>query len=385
MAFEPVPEPLVYRYRPDALWALRNEELRRRLPWYYSVLFNEAPAKYLIAKRLKASRDPYEGSLRLKELWDIHEELSRRFGELWERAKRGEDLGGEEEPNYLDVKIAIAKRMLKACELCEWRCKVNREEKIGACRVGRECFVYSYFHHLGEESPLVPSGTIFYGGCNFRCVFCQNWDISQVKSISYEVFSPRGLAEIQRQLAIWGARNINHVGGEPTPHIPFILESLKYLDVNIPQLWNSNMYMSTEAMRLLKDVIDIWLPDLKYGNDACARRLSGIKNYFAVATRNILEAYDGGRGDVIVRHLVLPNHIDCCTRPVVRWLAENVPNAVVNLMDQYRPEYKVVEDPQKYPDISRRLTREEFAAALKIAHEYGYEMTQRELMIRRSG
>ncbi|MEN2999860.1 MAG: radical SAM protein [Acidilobaceae archaeon] len=376
-----VPEPLVYRYRPDALQALRNAELRERLSWYYSVLFNEAPAKYLIAKRLKSPVDPYDPGLSLQELWEVHDSLSLRFKEKWKRAREGE-LGEVAKPSYLDVKVAIAKRMLRGCELCEWKCKVNREEKIGVCRVGDECFVYSYFHHLGEEAPLVPSGTIFYGGCNFRCAFCQNWDISQVKSRNYELFSPRVLAEVQRELAVWGARNINHVGGEPTPHLPFILESLLYLDINIAQLWNSNMYMSAEAMKLLKDVIDIWLPDLKYGNDSCARRLSAIKNYFAVATRNILEAYEEGRGSVIVRHLVLPNHLECCTRPVLKWLAENVPRAVLNLMDQYRPEYKVAEEPQRYPDISRRLTREEFRRALKMAEELGYKLTQEELMVR---
>ncbi|MCS7106741.1 MAG: radical SAM protein [Acidilobaceae archaeon] len=380
-----VPEPLVYRYRPDALWALKNSELRERLSWYYSVLFNEAPAKYLIAKRIKSPVDPYEPQVSLEELWKVHDSLSAIFKEEWKRIANGAPLGEVVRPNYLDVKVAIAKRMMKRCELCEWRCRVNREEKIGVCRVGRECFVYSYFHHLGEEAPLVPSGTIFYGGCNFRCAFCQNWDISQVKSSRYEVLAPKALAEAQEELAIWGARNINHVGGEPTPHIPFILESLLYLDTNVAQLWNSNMYMSREAMKLLKDVIDIWLPDLKYGNDSCARRLSGVKNYFAVATRNILEAYEEGEGSVIVRHLVLPNHLECCTRPVLRWLAEKVPGAVLNLMDQYRPEYKAAEEPERYPDISRRLTREEFRRAVEMAEGLGYRFTQEELMIRRSG
>jgi len=381
---EPMPESLVYRFRPDALRALHNRVLRERLPWYYSVLYGEKPAKFLIARSIESPLDPYDESLSLEELWTVHERLALEHRRLWLDIYEGVERlrGVEPRFSYLDVKIAIARRMLRRCELCEWRCKADRASgRIGVCRVANECMVYSFFHHTGEEAPLVPSGTIFYGGCPFRCVFCQNWEISQVKTQDYIKVTPHTLALIQESLAKTGARNINHVGGEPTPQIPFILESLKYLKVNIAQLWNSDMHMTPEAMKLIKDVIDIWLPDFKFGNDECGRRLSKVKAYFSVAARNHVEAYDGGLGDMIVRHLVLPNHIECCTRPVVEWLSKNVPRALLNLMDQYHPDYLVLKEPERYEDIARRLTRREFEEALQIARSHGYTLEVEELLM----
>ncbi|MEM1695962.1 MAG: pyruvate formate lyase-activating protein, partial [Desulfurococcaceae archaeon] len=152
-------------------------------------------------------------------------------------------------------------------------------------------------------------------------------------------------------------------------HLPFILESLKYLDANVPQLWNSNMYMTLESTNLLVDVIDIWLPDLKYGNNECAWRLSKVRNYWEITTRNIKIAHD--TGDMIIRHLVLPNHIECCTRTTLEWIAKNAPRALVNVMEQYRPEHIVAKYPKLYPDIARRLKREEIYVAYKIAEELG--------------
>ncbi len=359
--------------RPDSITVWNDPEVKQRLNHYYKVMRNERPAKFLVVKKVKVDVDPYSAELSLDELWELHRKASHEFRNLYKDvAERGEALEKLEVPrhSYLDVKVAIAYRLYSPCRLCERRCGAVRSEgKPGVCLVDREAIVHSYFHHMGEEAPLVPSGTIFYGGCNFKCVFCQNYDISQVNARVGERFTPRELAAIQAYLRRRGARNINHVGGEPTPHIPFILESLKYLDVNVPQLWNSNMYMTLESMELLIDVIDIWLPDLKYGNNDCAWRLSKVRNYWEVATRNIKLAHD--TGDIIIRHLVLPNHIECCTRPVLKWIAENTPRALVNVMDQYRPEHIVARYPKLYPDIARRPTREEILAAYKIADELG--------------
>ena len=122
-------------------------------------------------------------------------------------------------------------------------------------------------------------------------------------------------------------------------------------------------------MKLLVDLIDIWLPDFKYGNDKCAWRLSKVKNYFDVVSRNHLIAYQ--YGDMIIRHLVLPNHIECCSEPVLEWIAENCPNALVNVMDQYRPEHIVLSHPDRYEDISRRPSSDEIKRAYKIAKDLG--------------
>jgi len=127
--------------------------------------------------------------------------------------------------------------------------------------------------------------------------------------------------------------------------------------------------MSLDSMSLLEDIVDIWLPDLKYGNNNCAWRLSKVRNYWEIATRNIKRAHEAG--DIIIRHLVMPNHIECCTRPVLEWIAKNAPRALVNIMDQYRPEHLVARYPKMYPDIARRPTQSEMREAYRIAKELG--------------
>jgi putative pyruvate formate lyase activating enzyme len=129
------------------------------------------------------------------------------------------------------------------------------------------------------------------------------------------------------------------------------------------------MYMSWESMKLLRDLIDLWLPDLKYGNDSCAYRYSRVRRYWEIVTRNIREAYRNG--EIIIRHLVLPNHLECCTRRVLEWIAENTPNALVNIMGQYRPEHLVLHHPEKWPEISRPVSEGEMREAYRIAEELG--------------
>ncbi len=363
----------IFMLRPDAITVWEYDEVREYLSWYHSVMVNEKPAKYRIVKRIEAPLNPYEDGVNISELWMIHDKLAIEFRKIWNKIKNDE-LSINEFPtpkySFLDVKIVLARELMRECILCERKCRVKRlEGKRGVCLVSNQCIVHSYFHHMGEEAPLVPSGTIFYGGCNFKCVFCQNYDISQTNVWDGEIVTPRQLARIQEYLRKTGARNINHVGGDPTPHLYFIIESFKYTDVNVPQLWNSNMYLTIESMKLLVDLIDIWLPDFKYGNNKCAWRLSRVRNYWEVITRNLKYAYENG--DMIIRHLVLPNHIECCTRSVLEWIAKNTPKVLVNVMEQYRPEHLVARYPDKYPDIARRPSIKEIREAYRIADELG--------------
>jgi len=377
-----VPEHVWRRLRPDAVAVWEYPEVRRALSWYYRVMVDEAPAKFLLARIVEAPFDP--SKLDTEALREEARKLRGELRSLWERAKRGgytledyrKDSRGGPSHSLLEVDAVLAWRYASPCILCERRCRVDRRRQIGACRLDIKTYVHSWFHHMGEEAPLVPSGTIFYGGCNFSCVYCQNFDISQTRPRAGEVVDARRLADIQRLLRVYGARNINHVGGDPTPSLHTIVESLLYLDVNVPQLWNSNMYMSIEAMEILTDIIDIWLPDFKYGNDKCARRLSAVPRYLEVVTRNLRLAAESG--DMIIRHLVLPGHLECCTKPVLRWIAENLPKdrVLVNIMDQYRPEHLVAKHPRLWPEIARRPTREEieeayaYAAKLGLLYEY---------------
>jgi len=158
-------------------------------------------------------------------------------------------------------------------------------------------------------------------------------------------------------------RNVNFVGGEPTPQLPFILDALQYVKSNIPTVWNSNFYMSLKSMNLLKNVIDIYLSDWKYWNNKCAERLSKVKNYLEIIKRNHDLAFKNS--EMIIRHLVLPNHFDCCTKPILKYIAENYgEKVIVNIMGQYRPGYKA----HRYSDISG-YPKEELEKAWKLAED----------------
>ncbi|MEM1909017.1 MAG: radical SAM protein [Thermofilaceae archaeon] len=355
--------------RPDALVVWENEEVKKRLSHYYGVMSDRRPARYRVAKRVPVELEKNVG---LEEMWRVHREKVEEERELYERVE--EDVNALSKipaPEYslIDLKADIASELIKACRLCEWRCGVDRTQgEKGVCGLTSEVRVASAFLHMGEEAPLVPSGTIFFTGCSFKCVFCQNWDIS-TNPLNGVPVGPRELAAIATKLRREGARNINYVGGNPDQQLHVILSSLKYMDVNVPLLWNSNMYMSVEALQLLLDIIDIWLPDFKYGNDECALRLSKVPRYFEVVSRNHKTAHDSG--DMIIRHLVLPNHVECCTKPVLKWISENCPRALVNIMDQYRPEHLVAFYPEKYREIARRPSPRELEEAYAFADELG--------------
>lgn len=318
---------------------------------YYGVLKGES-ANFLKLKRV--SVEIPEG---IEELWNEHRKGMKAF-------LREDFEDDETSPNLLELKVKIAKEMLKNCEFCERKCKVNRYESVGFCGVTSEARVSTAFPHMGEEPMLIPSGTIFFSGCNFRCVYCQNWDISQFPTAG-EVWSPERIARwVEKARVI----NVNLVGGEPTPNLHVILEAFTLVKRNIPVIWNSNMYMSEKAMELLHGFIDLYLSDFKYGNDECALRLSNAPNYFEIVARNHLIASE--QCSLLIRHLVLPNHIDCCSIPIMDWIAQNIKGkALVNIMSQYWPAYRAHE----YPEISRRLTSDEYWRVVEYAETLGLD------------
>ena len=279
-------------------------------------------------------------------------------------------LKGREKARYLKSKengafdelLEKARDMFHHCNLCEHRCNVDRSRQKGVCGVTKAS-IATHFMHYGEESFLIPSYTIFFSGCNFKCVYCQNWDISQRQAGLY--IEPEKMAEYIEKAYERGAKNINWVGGEPTPNIPYILETLKNSNVNIPQIWNSNMYLTTEAMELLKGFVDVYLTDFKYGNDDCAFRLSKIRNYTNVVERNHEIAYEDAI--LVIRHLVLPGHVECCSKPIMEWISENVPDALVNIMDQYYPTYRAYE----YEGLNRKISIDEYNEVYRYAKKLG--------------
>ncbi|MCD6188715.1 MAG: radical SAM protein [Thermococcus sp.] len=333
------------------------EEIKRAkeaLPHYFSILSGEEKPNFFYAKRVEVD---FEQDASLKDLWKIHKEGMEKL--------RENNLKESPKKSLLDLKALIAHKILESCELCEFKCHANRFKEIGYCRV-KESLIASDFLHIGEEPELVPSYTVFFSGCNFRCVFCQNWDISQ-----YRVglrCSPEEMAVKMAVAYAEGAKNVNFVGGEPTPDLPFILESLKHVKVPIPVVWNSNMYMSEKSMRLLDGIVDVYLADFKWGNDEDALKYSKSPNYWETVTRNFLLAKEHYKAEFLIRHLVIPGHLDCCTRPILKWISENLGRDVrVNVMFQYRPEYRAHE----YPEIDRRLTNDEMLKAAQFVKEFG--------------
>jgi len=281
----------------------------------------------------------------------------------------------------LTEKAGIAEEMLKSCKLCPRECMVDRTAgKQGFCRTGDKPFVSSWGPHFGEERPLVGShgsGTIFFGYCNLGCLFCQNYSISHLGE-GREMTVER-LAEVMLELQGAGCHNINLV--TPTHQMPMILRALSIAaqqGLTIPIVYNCGGYESLDAIKLLDGVVDIYMPDFKYADPEMSLKYSKAKDYPAVAKAVIKEMHcqvgdlvldESGvalRG-LLLRHLVLPGGI-AGTREVVRFIAEEISkNTYVNIMDQYYPCYKAFD----YPPLDRRITREEFAEAVKLAREAG--------------
>ncbi|MBC7121304.1 MAG: radical SAM protein [Candidatus Methanosuratus sp.] len=202
-------------------------------------------------------------------------------------------------------------------------------------------------------------------GCNFACIHCQNWEISQ-QFVDGEIYREREIAALIDDAKRRGCRNQNWVGGDPIPHIPFWLRVLLLETEGMPVFFNTNGYYSAEASSLLRGVVDIYKIDFKYGSDRCAEKISDVSNYWTVLTRNLRGAKQ--HGELLIRVLVLPGHIDCCLRRILSFISEELgPETRVNLMDQYSPHWKASE----LPELRRRLNSAEWGKALRLASEAG--------------
>ncbi|MCW4035334.1 MAG: radical SAM protein [Candidatus Bathyarchaeota archaeon] len=333
---------------------------------YFAVMENDKPAKFLIAKKLPAD---FSKSDSLQELWTLHEQLLKDFSVLEnELDTKQKQLNQLSTPklSFLDLKTEIANRILESCHLCERRCGVNRlEGELGYCRCGTTPTVSTIFPHTGEEPELVPSGTIFTLGCTLRCLHCQNWSISQWFE-SGELYTPKQLAKAVTYLRKEGCRNVNLVGGDPTSWLPMWLEAFKDVTVNVPVVWNSNSYYSAESAKLLAGFADVYLLDFKYGPQDCATKISDAPNYWNVTTRNHL--YAQKYGELIIRILVLPEHLECCTKHILEWITKNLGDWVrINLMFQYHPDWRAHE----VPALHRCLTDKERSRAVELAKAAG--------------
>jgi len=281
----------------------------------------------------------------------------------------------------LKERIEAAKSLLQSCHLCPRHCGINRlEGKVGQCRTPAEAVVSSYGPHFGEETPLVGrhgSGTIFFANCNLRCLFCQNYSISQMGQ--GEKVSQEELARMMLSLQNQGCHNINLVS--PTHVVPQILEALEVAagsGLRLPLVYNSGGYDLVQTLNILDGVVDIYMPDMKYSDERIARELSGIENYPSVNRAAVKEMHrqvgdlmlneEGiAQRGLLVRHLVLPNKL-AGTEGVVNFIGEEIsPNTYVNIMDQYHPCYKAYD----MPGLARRISAAEFLEAVNLAHRAG--------------
>ncbi|MDH3673832.1 MAG: radical SAM protein [Gammaproteobacteria bacterium] len=286
------------------------------------------------------------------------------------------------ESGELALRVSSAWRHLEDCDLCARYCHVNRRKTVkgAVCRTGERAIVFGHGPHHGEEDPLRGrngSGTIFFSWCNLRCVYCQNWDISQ-KGLGREV-DPEELANMMLGLQAQGCHNVNFVS--PSHVVAQIIAAVEIAankGLHLPLVYNTGGYDSLEALQLLDGIIDIYMPDMKYGDSGKARQLSHVRNYVEDNRATVKEMHrqvgdltmdENGiaqRG-LLVRHLVLPENTSGTER-VLEFLAEEISSdTYLNLMDQYRPCYRADEN----PPLDRPITSREFSRALVWAESLG--------------
>jgi putative pyruvate formate lyase activating enzyme len=298
-------------------------------------------------------------------------------------------------PAYLDLsRDALADRARQAvatladCRACPRDCRVNRlEDRWSACKTGRHAVVSSCFPHFGEEDCLRGwngSGTIFFGHCNLRCVFCQNFDISQdIKPAAERGSTPQEIATMMLWLQSQGCHNINFVTPEHVaPQIVEAVTEAAARGLRLPIVYNTSAYDALESLALVDGIVDIFMPDFKYWSAERSKIYMKAADYPDAARAAIKTMHeqvgplvfddDGlARRGLLIRHLVMPGCLEE-TRAILEWIVTTLgPATYVNLMDQYYPAGKV--DASTYPEINRRLTSAEFREAQRIATDLGLQ------------
>lgn len=280
-------------------------------------------------------------------------------------------------------KINKLEEMISSCTLCPRNCMVNRlKGEKGYCNTLQKPFISNAFPHFGEEKELVGfhgSGTIFFSNCNLKCVFCQNWEISAVGEGRYVDYEE--LADIMLGLQKAGCHNINLV--TPTHQVYGIMKAIYIANktgLEIPIVYNSSGYESIETLKILDEVIDIYMPDFKYGDNEAGLKYSDCENYFDIAKTAIKEMFQQvgelvidvngiiKRG-LLVRHLVLPHNLANSFK-ILEFLAKEVSTKILlNIMDQYYPAYKS----KNYMELSRKINNKEYNQVLIMAKKLGFQ------------
>jgi len=262
-----------------------------------------------------------------------------------------------------------ARSALANCRLCAHECAVDRlAGTAGLCHASAAAHVFSAQAEVSDELELIPTFAIALCGCDLRCDFCitggPSWNARAGEPLHLKDLAARAKAALAN-----GAQTVMVLGGEPTVHLPTALEIVSALPDEAKLVWKTNAHGSAQARELLDGMFDVWLADYKFGNDACALRLARISDYGRVARENLCWANE--HSELIIRHLLMPGHVDCCWRHVAEWVAENLPSAKVNLRSGFWPAWHSF----KHRELCGSVSRTESAEALRIAHSCGLNLT----------
>jgi len=258
--------------------------------------------------------------------------------------------------------------MLADCHFCAHHCGVNRMTgELGICRATANPRFFLAQTEVTDELELIPTFAIALSGCDMRCDFCitgrESWNPGIGRS-----FSAGKIARLAEAALNEGARTIMILGGEPTIHLHAALELVALLPDTARLVWKTNAHGSAPARALLEGMFDVWLADFKFGNDICARRLAKIPNYTEIVTENLLWA--NAHSELMVRHLLMPGHIQCCWEPVAQWLGEHLPGVKVNLRTGFWPAWRA----GRHTELSGTVPAGEAGQAQKIAEIYGLNL-----------
>jgi len=262
----------------------------------------------------------------------------------------------------------IAQAMLANCHLCAHHCGVNRlRGPAGLCHAGATARFFSAQVEVSDELELIPTFAVALSGCDLRCDFCitgaSSWNPNAGASLNVV-----SMAEPIRRALESGARTVMILGGEPTIHLPSALELVAALPDDARLVWKTNAHGSAEARELLDGVFDVWLADYKFGNDSCAQRLAKVADYTTIVRENLLWA--DAHSELIVRHLLMPGHVECCWKPVAAWLAEALPEVKVNLRSGFWPAWHAA----RQPELRNPVSVPESRLATEIAQERGLRL-----------
>jgi len=284
-------------------------------------------------------------------LWDIHSNIMHEFRSGNLRPKQ------HDQASVLDLKIELAWRMLSHCKLCSQNCGVDRTKgELGVCKLGTKAKVANAFVHIAEETPVNPSFLLSLAGCGLRCRYCQQSGLLDPASVEGRCLKPG----IWDELPIEGARSLSFIGGNPDESLYAILRFLRAApeDWALPIVWNCNAFSTPATLELLDGVVDVYLPDFKYWNPECSKKLSSTPKYPAVAKQAIRMMLAQG-APVIVRILILPGHTECCHLPVLDYLATLEGQLMVSIRDQYYPDWQITANDG---EMMKRVTAEEVEA-----------------------